>query len=50
MISNEQRAHDLAILYMQTHTDHWKEPDGYNKFWIMYQKLYSDFFERLKHS
>ncbi len=48
MISDEQRAHDLTILYMQNHTEHWKQDGELNKMGLMYQSVYTKILEILK--
>lgn len=49
MNSYEQQAHDLAILYMGNHIDHWKNmPNELDKVVTMYKDIYAEILERLK--
>lgn len=47
MNPREQQAHDLTILYMQTHTDHWKQNGELDKIVVMYKSIYAEILERL---
>lgn len=44
---HEQQAHDLAILYMQNHVDHWKQDGELDKMVIMYKSIYAEMLKRL---
>lgn len=48
MFSDEQRAHDLTILYMQNHTEYWMPDSELNKMGLMYQSIYTEILEILK--
>jgi len=48
MNPTEQKVHDLAILYMQNHTEEWKQDGELTKIVAMYKSIYAEILKRLK--